>query len=62
MRVNYVALGWKCNGPNLDKKIARVNQPTVAVRARTGQRCKLDLLTRTMNEVLPHAVEIRSWG
>ena len=60
--MNYVTGGGKCASPNLDKKIAGVNQPAVAIRARARQGCKLDLLTRTVNEAGPHSVEIRSRG
>ena len=60
--VSWVTGGGKRASPNLDEKITRVDQPAVAIRARAGQRCKLDLLTRTVDEAGPHGVEICSWG
>jgi hypothetical protein len=48
--VDCVAGGEKYDNTHLDEKITRVNQSAVTVRTRAAQWCKLNLLTRTVNE------------
>ena len=59
--VNFVTGGRKHGGANFYEKVARIDQPAVTIRARTGQRCKLNLLARTVNEACPCTVETGSW-
>lgn len=60
MLVNRMSGGREDGDPNFYEKVTRIDQAAVTVRTRASQWCKLNLLTRTVNEVLPHAMEIGS--
>jgi hypothetical protein len=61
MRVNCVTGGRNHGGPDFYEKVTWIDQPAVTVRTRTGQRRKLNLLTRTVNEAWPCVVKTGSW-